>query len=99
MAELKFLKMNKVLNVSLILPVFNEKQNLEYMIPQLNEVLEKKCDEFEIIVVDDSSADDTTELMSKLTVTYSQVFHIIRKEDRSLPMSIYTGIQKVNSKM
>lgn len=86
--------MNKVLNVSLILPVFNEKQNLEYMIPQLNEVLEKKCDKFEIIVVDDNSTDDTTELMSKLTVTYSQVFHIIRNEDRSLPISIYTGIQK-----
>ena len=59
--------MNKMLSLSLILPVFNERQNLEFLVPQLYSVLENKCQKFEILVIDDNSTDDTNNLMNLLT--------------------------------
>lgn len=86
--------MNKKLSLSVILPVFNERQNLEYLVPQLHSVLKKNCLKFEILVIDDNSTDDTSNLMNQLTIKYPQVSHVIRKEERSLPISIYYGIEK-----
>jgi glycosyltransferase involved in cell wall biosynthesis len=83
-----------MLNLSLILPVFNERQNLEYLVPQLYSVLENKCQKFEILVIDDNSTDNTNDLMNLLTINYPQVFHIVRVENRSLPISIHDGIEK-----
>jgi len=86
--------MNNASNLSLILPVFNERQNLEYLVPQLQSILEKKCDKFEILVIDDNSTDDTNDLMNQLCIKYPQVSHIVRKKERSLPISIHDGIEK-----
>ena len=85
--------MNNASNLSLILPVFNERQNLEYLVPQLHSIL-KKCDKFEILVIDDNSTDDTNDLMNQLCIKYPQVSHIVRKKERSLPISIHDGIEK-----
>lgn len=86
--------MSKVLSLSLILPVFNERQNLEYLVPQLYSILENKCQKFEILVIDDNSTDDTNELMNLFTKKYPFVSHTVRVEERSLPISIHDGIEK-----
>ena len=55
--------MNKK-EISIILPVLNEEENLKFLIPDLSEILSKLVGEnFEIIVIDDQSIDNTKTLV------------------------------------
>ena len=49
---------------SLVLPCFNEFENLELLLPQLLRVLKNK--NFEIILVDDNSEDQTIPKLKKI---------------------------------
>ena len=81
------------LKLSIVLPVYNECENLKYLIPQLHNLFSFKCIEFEIIIVDDNSNDGTVELLEELKEKYKNIFHIIRSCENSLPMSIFDGVQ------
>ena len=55
--------MNKK-EISIILPVLNEEENLKFIIPDLSEILSKLVGEnFEIVVIDDQSIDNTKTLV------------------------------------
>ena len=52
------------INVSIILPTYNEEENLLFLIPELLENLNTVSDlVYEIIVVDDNSTDKTEEVV------------------------------------
>ena len=58
----------KKLPVSLILPTFNEKENLEIIIPEIVDLFENIIEtNYEILVVDDSSDDGTDRLVNELS--------------------------------
>ena len=46
-------------SISLVLPAYNEADNIEPMIEEAAPALEANADDYEIVVVDDGSADDT----------------------------------------
>ena len=50
--------------ISIILPTYNEKDNIGQLIDELSDHLSRK--EFEIIVVDDNSPDGTSEVVDDL---------------------------------
>jgi glycosyltransferase involved in cell wall biosynthesis len=50
---------SKMPSISLVLPAYNEADNIEPMIEEAAPALEANTDEYEIVVVDDGSADDT----------------------------------------
>ena len=54
---------------SVVIPVFNEEENLESLHRRLSRVLENLCQEYEIIFVDDGSKDNSLKIMRKLRVT------------------------------
>ena len=79
--------------LSVILPTLNEKRNLEYLIPQIVEVLiSEEIFDHEIIVVDDGSIDGTSELINSLKNKNYKVFFIENKPPLNLPLSINKGI-------
>jgi len=52
---------NSKIGVSIVLPTLNEKENLQLLIPELINVVNKNdIENYEIIVVDDNSTDDTS---------------------------------------
>jgi len=53
--------------VSIILPVFNEAENLRLLLPALFENLERLNRPYEIVVVDDGSTDDTANALRDLS--------------------------------
>ena len=88
-------------NFSIILPTLNESQNLSRLIPEIYAILSessKKLEfEFEVIVVDDNSEDDTYEVVNKLMKENENLQLIMRSDPRSLSDSISDGIKLANS--
>ena len=81
--------------LSVVLPVLNEKLNLEFLIPQLIDELQKLFSvSFEIIVVDDGSVDSTQDFLRELNKLHPQVILFERDAEPSLPKSIEFGIRK-----
>ncbi len=79
---------------SLILPSFNELENLKLLIPQIRTALKKK--KYEIILVDDNSEDKTIPELKKFFKGINNIKYFLRKKNRSLGLSIKKGIK--NSK-
>jgi dolichol-phosphate mannosyltransferase len=87
------------MSISIILPTYNEAENLKILIPEILNELNQLCiNEFEILVVDDNSSDDTKYVVNSISKENKKVKLIIRKEKPSLPMSIYEGIKKAEMK-
>lgn len=52
--------------ISVIAPVFNEKENIERFITKVETALEKEFESYEIILVDDGSTDGSRELLQQM---------------------------------
>lgn len=87
------------MSVSIILPTFNEEENLKFLIPELVSELEKiEMVDYEIIVVDDNSTDKTLDLVKKFEDKNEKIKIFLRTSEASLPLSIYDGIQNSKKK-
>ena len=64
-------------DLSVVMPVFNEEDNLEPLMMELNDVLEKTGRSFEVLCVDDCSTDNSAGVIRKLQQTrpYLRVVH------------------------
>ena len=87
--------MNKLKGISVILPTLNEEENLKELIPEIVEILENiEITNYELIVVDDSSEDQTEELIKKMHNENRNIKFLPGKNERSLPISILDGINQ-----
>lgn len=57
------------MNLSIVVPVFNEEESLEPLLREIREALDPLGKSYEVIVVDDGSSDGTFELLSRLHKT------------------------------
>ena len=88
--------MNESYSLSIIFPVLNERKNLEKLIPEFNSYLSETIKNFEFIIVDDNSTDNTDVFVEELKLKNININYIKRTENNSLPLSILEGIN--NSK-
>lgn len=75
-------------DLTIILPTLNEEGNIRFLIEELINILP----DVSIIVVDDSSTDDTQKIVKKLAQNISQISLIERKEKPCLTLSIMEGM-------
>lgn len=81
------------LEISIILPTLNEAENLSILIPEIVYELESiGVNKYEILVIDDSSTDDTLHVIESLSKKHIKVCLKTRKGKKSLPLSIKDGI-------
>lgn len=76
--------------VSIILPTFNEKDNIIPLVKEINRCINNY--EHEIIVADDNSPDGTYDALLKLDL--KQLKPILRRENKGFANSIREGIEK-----
>jgi|LakMenEpi03Aug12_release.lakeMendotaPanAssembly.Ray.scaffolds.fasta_scaffold16884_4 glycosyltransferase involved in cell wall biosynthesis len=83
--------------VSVVLPVLNERENLEYLVDEISNEFLKLGTEFEIIVSDDGSTDGTKFFIETLAASNRRIVHIDRSTKKaSLPDSIFDGIERAS---
>ncbi len=82
------------IDVSLVLPTYNEGKNIAALIAQLVPVLDSVPNlQYEIIVVDDDSPDRTWEIALGLTDEFPQLRVIRRQDERGLSTAVIRGWQ------
>jgi dolichol-phosphate mannosyltransferase len=76
--------------ISIIIPTYNEKDNLEPLLSQLSVALERIDEPHEIVVVDDDSPDGTAREAERLGSRHP-VSVVIRKDERGLATAVMRG--------
>ena len=70
---------------AIIIPFFDEAQNVELVCIELKEVLRKELSEGEVILVDDGSEDGTGDLLDRVASNWPEcrVFHLDRNRGQA----------------
>lgn len=88
------LELDRSLYLSLVIPTYNEGQNLTGLIQLLTELLDRAIpDDYELIVVDDDSPDQTWKLAQALMVQYPKLRVMRRQQERGLSSAVIRGWQ------
>lgn len=82
--------------VSIILPTYNEKENLPRLVHEIDNSLKDKGVVYEIVVVDDNSPDGTWKFAKGLQKKRKDIKLIVRKNERGLASAIRRGIEKAS---
>jgi glycosyltransferase involved in cell wall biosynthesis len=77
--------------ISLVLPAYNEAENIEPMVTEATPALEANADDHEIVVVDDGSADGTAEVTRQVMETYPRVRLVQHEVNQGFGAAVFTG--------
>ncbi len=82
------------LHFSLIIPTYNERNNIKKIVQVLSYLLDKVLpDDYELIIVDDDSPDKTWEVAQALIPEYDHLRVILRRGERGLSTAVIRGWQ------
>jgi len=82
------------MKISIILPTFNERDNIIDLIIKIQKNLDNDQWDYEILVVDDNSPDGTASAVQDYRDKHgSEILCLVRKEERGLASAIKYGIQ------
>jgi len=80
--------------LSVVLPAYNEQENVGVLVARALEVLPSIVEDFEIIVVDDGSEDDTAAVVGAMLVRHSPRLRLVRHSDnQGYGAAIRTGFR------
>jgi len=78
-------------SVSLVIPMFNEELNIEHAVNAAVEALAKYSDDYEIIVVDDASTDDSPRMVARMAEESPRIRVLRHEKNRKLGATLRTG--------
>lgn len=78
-------------SISLVLPAYNEADNIEPMVAEATPALEAVADEYEIIVVNDGSADDTSAVTRRVMETHPHVRLVEHPVNQGFGAAVFSG--------
>jgi glycosyltransferase involved in cell wall biosynthesis len=81
------------MDLSIVIPVYNEEENIPKLYEELKEVLEKLGKEYEIIFVDDGSTDRTYQILQELARKDPHVKVIRFRRNYGQTAAMYAGFQ------
>ncbi len=77
--------------VSVMTPVYNEKENLPLLVDSLEEVFHQNNIELELVIIDDNSPDGSGEIADKLAEKYGNISVLHREEKLGLGTAYKDG--------
>ena len=78
-------------SISLVIPMYNEELNIEHAVAAGVEALTKYSDDYEIVIVDDASTDDSPRLAARLAEENPRIRVIRHERNRKLGATLRTG--------
>lgn len=84
------------MKLSIVIPMYNEEENVRKTLMEIQAVL-KNYDDYEIIVVDDGSNDDTYEIAKKYAAENQNVKVIKHQTNLGMGYALRTGFEKVKN--
>lgn len=91
--EIKKYRVHKGSSVSILIPTYNEKENIGLLIPRIFGIFKKSRIKGEVVVVDDNSPDGTGEIAEKMKGKYRmKVIH--RKAKLGLSSAVLDGLKE-----
>ncbi len=77
--------------VSIIVPAYNEEGNIEPLLQKLNEMIERYPGKYEVILIDDGSADKTLDVALNLQQIYSFLRIVKHRKNFGLTQALVSG--------
>lgn len=87
------------MNVSIVVPLFNEVESLPELCGWIDRVLSKNKLSYEVILVDDGSNDGSWEQIENLKLTYPQVLGIRFRRNYGKSAALHTGFAKASGEV
>jgi glycosyltransferase involved in cell wall biosynthesis len=78
-------------SISLVMPAYNEADNVEPMVAEATPALESVTGDYEILVVDDGSKDDTAAVTRQVMADYPHVHLIQHPVNQGFGAAVFTG--------
>lgn len=78
--------------LSLVVPAFNEKDSLKRVIRRIHQVVPKYCSDYEIIVVNDGSEDNTGKLADSIASRNSKIKVLHNPQNKGMGYSYWRGV-------
>jgi glycosyltransferase involved in cell wall biosynthesis len=88
--------MQQNVSISVVLPAFNEEENIEETVRQAISYLEKNVKEFEIIVVNDGSIDRTGEIVKEIATANNKVCFFNHPKNQGYGAALRSGFEKAS---
>jgi glycosyltransferase involved in cell wall biosynthesis len=80
--------------ISVVVPVYNEEENLPILVPKLVEVFKSLPKSYEMIFVDDGSSDGSRRILKGMIPLYPSLRIIGFKENRGLSVALMAGMRE-----
>lgn len=84
--------------ISVLIPTYNEAENIEFLLPRLITQLKRISLKFEVLVIDDASFDHTADIAETILGENGRVIRRIA-DKRSLSLSILDGIREAKNQV
>ena len=83
----------KLSNISLVIPAYNEAKRFPDHLPEAADYLNARFEDYEVIVVDDGSQDDTAEVARSFDDRFKSLIVLRNPENRGKGYSVRRGVQ------
>jgi len=87
------------MNISVIIPVYNEEENIPLLYEELIQVLENIGSDYEVIFVDDGSTDSSLEILKEIKERNPRVKILSLERNTGLSSALKAGIDKASGEV
>ena len=80
--------------VTIIVPVYNAGENIEHCVQS---ILKQTCKDFEVLLINDGSSDDSLQRIQAYEKQYPDIFKVLSHENRGVVETRHRGIQEAKT--